>query len=122
MGVLPPNPIPHITANNIAVTRLSAPAKTSSDSPCRMIRNGTINRLFAASPISPPASCATNAMTTMTGTTDAAPASSSPTPLASRSCKNRCADIAPTEKLVSMCVMEIDQNARVRNASRGVKL
>ena len=36
-------------------------------------------------------------------------------------CRNRCPDIAPVERLTNMCVIEIDQNAGVRNASFGVK-
>ena len=33
----------------------------------------------------------------------------------------RCADIAPVEMFTNMCVIDIDQNARVRNASLTVK-
>ena len=73
------------------------------------------------SPTIPPANWATNDVVAIIGITAEAAAKSKPTPLSSLRCKNKCADIAPVERLTSICVIAIDQNARVCNASLGVK-
>ena len=118
-GPRTPQPSPCTKTPRIAIHGACAKATSVSPIACAARQPAQTMRLFKRSPRKPPVNCPANCVAVMKATT--APAAVSENASGpSVKCEMRCTISVETVSSASACPSEINQNARVRNASRAV--